>query len=160
MSEVIKLSVTAAGRAGDDEDAGLAALEDLSDWLRAESELAGRVHEVHAAPVDGQLGALTDGLEIVLGAVSSGGALSVLAASLKSWFAQPRRSDFRVKVPLGGDRFVEIDAERARAGDVEALLVQALGAANQAGQVNRIGQADQAGRPQVTPRPDRPSATR
>jgi Effector Associated Constant Component 1 len=154
MSEVIKLSVSMVGRTGDDEDGSLTGLEDLSDWLRAESELAGRVHEVHAAPLEGQLGALSDGLEIMLGAVGSGGALSVLAASLKSWFAQPRRSDFRVRIPVGGDRFVEIDAARARAGDVEAILAQALGAANQA---NQIGQA---GHSQVAPRPDRPSATR
>ena len=64
MSETIRLTVTGAD--GENDGADLAGVEELSDWRRMESELAGRVREVHAPPVEGQLGALSDGLEIVL----------------------------------------------------------------------------------------------
>src|ERR1700727_2059922 len=65
--------------AGGDQVAGL---ESLGDWLRGEPELAGRVRVSGSAPREGELGALADVLVV---AVGSGGTLSVLAASLKSW---------------------------------------------------------------------------
>ena len=45
-----------------------------------------------------------------MAAVSSGGALSVLAASLYAWLSQPRRSDVRIRVQGDTGRAVEIDA--------------------------------------------------
>jgi hypothetical protein len=106
-------------------DGDLADLESLDDWLRGEPELAGRVRAVGPSPTRGHLGALTEVLSVALG---SGGAITVLAASLKGWLLLPRRSDVRIKIhrPDGGT--VEIDAKRVNAGnvDVESMIRRAL----------------------------------
>ena len=99
-------------------------VESLSDWLRGEPELAGRLRVAGPAPGEGELGALADVLVV---AVGSGGALSVLAASLKAWLAQPRRSDVRIRVQHDGGETVEIDANRVGGKHVDALIRQALG---------------------------------
>lgn len=96
-------------------------LEELSDWLRLESELRGLISSGAAVPGPGELGALSD---ILMVAVGSGGALSVLAASLKTFLAQPRRSDVRIVVTSPSGRRVELDAKRV--GNVEELLRQTL----------------------------------
>jgi hypothetical protein len=96
-------------------------LAELSDWLRQESELRGLVSLGAAVPRPGELGALSDLLMVALG---SGGTLSVLAASLKVFLAQPRRSDVRIVVTAPDGRRVELDAKRV--GDVEQLLRQTL----------------------------------
>jgi hypothetical protein len=96
-------------------------LEDLTAWLRQEPGLRGRVRAVHAVPVDGELGPLADALVV---AVSSGGAVSVLAASLRAYLAQPKRSDVRITVDLPGGRRAELDAKRVN--DVEGLVRQVL----------------------------------
>ncbi|WP_046722558.1 effector-associated constant component EACC1 [Streptomyces xiamenensis] len=96
-------------------------LIDLSDWLRAEPELRGMVALSTAVPSPGELGGLSDALVI---AVSSGGALTVLAASLRAFLAQPRRSDIRIVVHGPEGHRVEVDAKRV--GDVEALLREVL----------------------------------
>ncbi|MGP4084996.1 effector-associated constant component EACC1 [Streptomyces sp. KR55] len=104
---------------GDDPVEGLA---ELSDWLGQEPELRGLVSR-NSTPSPGELGTLTDALVV---AVGSGGVLSVLGASLRSFLTLPRRSDVRVKVsktPKGTT--VEIDAKRVN--DVEALIREALG---------------------------------
>lgn len=127
--EAVRLSVVAAD---DGPEPGLAELEDLCDWLRAEYELSGRVDLVRTPTAPGErgripgpreMGAVPAALEIALG---SGGALTVLAASIKSWFEQPRRSTYRIRVPVSDGRVVEIDADRAKAGEVKSLLVQAM----------------------------------
>jgi hypothetical protein len=105
--------------AGDDPDDGLA---DLLDWLRHEPDFRGRVAPVAGVPRPGELGVVTDVLSVALG---SGGALSVLAASLKAFFAQPRRSDLRITVRAADGRSVEIDAKRV--ADVESLIAAAFG---------------------------------
>jgi hypothetical protein len=64
---------------------------------------------------------------VLVVAVGSGGALSVLAASLKAWLAQPRRSDVRIRVQRDGGETVEIDASRIDGKRVDSLLRQALG---------------------------------
>lgn len=104
-----------AGDSGDD-------LEELQEWLRQEPEFRGRVDLVEHQPKPGELGVISDVLSIALG---GGGALSVLAASLRSFFAQPRRSDLRITVrrPDGGS--VEISASRI--DNVDALLRGVLG---------------------------------
>lgn len=61
-----------------------------------------------------------------MAAVSSGGALSVLAASLYAWLSQPHRSDVRIRVQDENGRAVEIDADRVDAQQAEVLLRQAL----------------------------------
>lgn len=100
-----------------------AGLESLSDWLRGEPELAGRVCVLQAMPRSGELGALGDALLV---AVGSGGALSVLAMSLNTWLSQPRGSDVKVTVRGETGRVVEISADRVDGDRVEALVRTAL----------------------------------
>ncbi len=99
-------------------------IESLSDWLRGEPELAGRLHVTGLTPGEGELGALAD---VLIVAVGSGGTLSVLATSLKAWLSQPRRSDVRIRVQHDGGETVEIDASRIDGERVDALIRQALG---------------------------------
>ncbi|MFF4491938.1 hypothetical protein ACFY0F_36695 [Streptomyces sp. NPDC001544] len=96
--------------------------ESLTDWLRGEPALAGKVRLTGGAPRPGQLGTALDTVTVLLGA---GGPLTVLASCLRAWITQPRRSDVRLKVELDGGRVVEIDAKRVDAEDVERLLRQA-----------------------------------
>jgi len=98
-------------------------LESLDDWLQGEPELAGRVKVSASVPREGELGALA---EVLVAAVSSGGALSVLAGSLYVWLSQPRRSDVRIRVEGDNGSVVEIDADRVDARHAEDMLRQAL----------------------------------
>jgi hypothetical protein len=100
-----------------------AELESLDGWIRRERELAGRVTFVGATPREGELGALGEALVV---AVGSGGAVSVLAASLKAWISLPRRSDVRIRVEGTDGRVVEIDADRVSGGQIDALVRQVL----------------------------------
>ena len=110
-------------------DGGLADLESLDDWLRAERELAGRVRLDGPEPRKGELGALTETLVVALG---SGGTISVvgtaLAGALKAWLSLARRSDVTIKVHRADGSSVEIDAKRVNAGDIDvgAAIRQAL----------------------------------
>lgn len=105
-----------------DGDEPVEGLAELADWLREESELRGLVSSGDAVPGRGELGALSD---VLMVAVGSGGTLSVLAASLKTFLAQPRRSHVRIVVTAADGRRFEVDADRA--DDVEQLLRQTLG---------------------------------
>ncbi len=98
-------------------------LESLDDWLQGEPKLAGRVKLSAPMPREGELGAL---VEVLVAAVSSGGALSVLAASLYAWLSQPRRSDVQIRVEGDNGSVVEIDADHVNAQQVEDMLRQAL----------------------------------
>ncbi|MEV6979041.1 hypothetical protein [Kitasatospora sp. NPDC093806] len=100
--------------------------ESLADWLRGEPGLVG-VRLKGKAPGPGEMGSVLDTVTVALGA---GGGLSVLASSLRTWFAQPRRSDVRLKVRRPGGATVEVDAKRVRAGELEALLREALESAD------------------------------
>jgi hypothetical protein len=113
---IVQLSV-----AGDRPVEGLA---ELLGWLRRESELRGLVVPGDAVPEPGTLGALSD---LLMVAVGSGGTLSVLAASLQVFLAQPRRSDVRIMVASPDGRRVELDAKRVGDVDVGKLLRQTLG---------------------------------
>lgn len=92
-------------------------LSDLHAWLRREPEFRGRVEMISPLPTAGELGSLPDVLSV---AVGSGGALTALAASLKMFLSQPRRSDVRMTVKTSDGRSVELDAKRV--DDVEALV--------------------------------------
>ncbi len=100
----------------------VAEAESLTDWLRGERGLAA-VGLTGNAPEPGAMGTVLDTVSVALGA---GGGLSVLASSLRTWFAQPRRSDVRLKIRRPGGATVEVDAKRVRAGDLEAILRAAL----------------------------------
>lgn len=96
-------------------------LEDLGNWLINEFELRGSIRRAAARPLPGEMGAVSDVLSVTL---AGGGAVSVLAASLRVWFAQPRRSDVRLKIIAPGGEVIEVDAKRVN--DVEALLKAVL----------------------------------
>lgn len=106
---------------GDDPAGGL---EELSDWLARESELRGLITSAPPVPAPGELGVAAEAL---VAAVGGGGAISVLAASLKTFLTLPRRSDLRIVLSAPDGRRVEIDAKRV--GDAEALIREAIGRA-------------------------------
>jgi hypothetical protein len=106
---------------GDDPIGGL---EDLSDWLANESELRGLIKPVSRGPMLGEPGVAAEAL---VAAVSGGGAISVLAASLKAFLTLPRRSDLRIVLSGPDGRKVEIDAKRV--GDAETLIREVIGRA-------------------------------
>jgi len=97
-------------------DDGPQTIWSLENWLSNEPDLERKIRRVPTTPSPGELGAVSDTLQIALGA---GGALAVLAGSLQAWFAQPRRSDVRITV-VNGDKKVTIDAKRV--ADIPALL--------------------------------------
>jgi hypothetical protein len=59
-------------------------------------------------------------------AVGSGGTLSVLAMSLRTWLAHPCMSDVRIRAQGENGQVAEIDADLVGGKRVEALLRQAL----------------------------------
>lgn len=75
-------------------------------------------------PNPGEMGSLPDVLTVAMGA---GGALTVLVSALRTWLAQPRRSDVKITVRSPDGRVVELDAHRV--ADSEALLRAVLEAA-------------------------------
>jgi len=99
------------------------ALESLDRWLQAEPALSGKVKLTKPVPQEGELGSLTDALVVSVG---SGGALSVLAASLHAWLSQPRRSDVRIRLRGDNGRMLEISADRISAQEIEMMLREAL----------------------------------
>jgi outer membrane biogenesis lipoprotein LolB len=99
------------------------ALESLADWLRGEPDLAGRVRLDAPPPRPGEMGSAVDTLMVAIG---SGGVVSVLAASLKVWLAQPRRSDIRLLIQGEQGQKIEIEAKRVGREDIEGLLREAL----------------------------------
>jgi hypothetical protein len=98
-------------------------VESLGDWLRGEPEFTGRVRGAGAVPRPGELGAA---LDVLVVAVGSGGALTVLGKSLSTWLTQPRRSMVRIRVEGESGRVIEIDADRVDGARIEALLRQVL----------------------------------
>lgn len=123
MPDQVRLAIATASGESD-----LASLEDLNTWLRGEVDLAGRVAFDRSAPRAGEMGSMTDALIV---AVSAQGAVSVLAASLREWFRQPRRASVRIRVATGRGAYAEIDADRVRSPDLDRLLSQALSAATE-----------------------------
>jgi hypothetical protein len=97
-------------------------LQELREWLLNESELRGQIKTPSAQPDSNQMGVLGDALIV---AVGSGGALSVLFASLKAWFAQPKRSDVRIEVRTEDGRQIILSA--ARVSRPEEIVREVLG---------------------------------
>ncbi|MFG2401342.1 effector-associated constant component EACC1 [Streptomyces lydicus] len=92
-------------------------MEGLTDWLRREPELRGKV-KMHSKPIgEGDLGAAAD---IAIVAVGSGGAMTVLAQSLKAWLSRPRRS--RLRISLESEQGIRMEVEADHPEDVERLL--------------------------------------
>jgi hypothetical protein len=103
-----------------------AALESLNGWLRQERELAGRITVATATPRAGEMGALGEALVV---AVGSGGTMSVLASSLKTWMALPRRSDVWIRVEGSDGHVVEVAADRVSGERVDDIVRQVLASA-------------------------------
>lgn len=128
------------------EPGSMADLESLDDWLRGDEELGGRVAQRRLVPEPssepfpdpspdpfaklssepfsgpfsepGHVGGLTDALVVSVGA---GGALTALVSMLRAWVLRPRHSHIKLRVRT--ERYtLEIDADRARAEDVETLV--------------------------------------
>lgn len=102
----------------------VAYLESLSDWLRAEPELQGRVRVANAEPREGELGGLMDAVVVAAG---SGGTLSVLASALKAWLSRPHGTDVRIVRVESDKSKVEIDAHRLDRAAADELIRKALG---------------------------------
>jgi hypothetical protein len=98
-------------------------LENLRDWLAGERELQGRVRQAAPEPAPGELGDLANVLLVTLG---SGGAVSVLAASLRAWLAQPRRASVKIQIRTEKGETLTIDAKNVKDGSVETILNRAL----------------------------------
>lgn len=84
-------------------------LASLLAWLRDEDELRGRVSRRVAPIAQGDMGAATDALTVMVG---SGGAVTVLLGSIAVWL-KTRRSDVTVRFVLG-DRKIEVDTKRIK----------------------------------------------
>ncbi|WP_372669523.1 effector-associated constant component EACC1 [Amycolatopsis kentuckyensis] len=107
-------------RLSSDDDAEV--LRSLYQWLRDEPELRGRVKQIDRPPAAGEMGAVADVLMVALG---SGGAVGVVASSLKVFFAQPRRSDVEITIETPDGRKVRVNAKRA--ADPEGIVREVLG---------------------------------
>jgi hypothetical protein len=116
---VERIAISASG-SGQVED-----LEALTAWFDEESELRGLIKPASAVPDSGELGALPD---VLLAAVGSGGAVSVLAASLKSFLSQPRGAKVRLTLTREDGTRLELDADRLARRSVPELVQQLLGA--------------------------------
>jgi hypothetical protein len=95
----IQLSTAVDGQADDSE------LRALRDWLLEEDPRPGRVEIVEPPAEAGTMGAVSDTLQVALGAE---GALTVLAASVGTWIGTRRqRVALRLRRPDGTE--LEID---------------------------------------------------
>ena len=108
---------------GDGEANGL---RSLHGWLSQQPGLRGQVWITPRPQRAGEMGSVPDLVTVLVG---SGGAVSVLIGSLRTWLAQPRRTDIRVKMHLPDGTTVDVDARRV--GDAEALLKAVLDSAQQ-----------------------------
>ena len=116
MMERVAISAKGPGQAKD--------LESLVVWLDLEPQLRGLIKPAAAVPAAGELGALADTL---VAAVGSGGAVSVLAASLRAFFSQPRGARVRLTVTREDGTKFELDADRVARRSVPELARQLLG---------------------------------
>lgn len=90
-------------------------LEDLSEWLSHEPGLRGLIADGVGEPGQGKLGTAVD---VLIAAVGSGGAFTVLITSLQSYLSN-HGTDLTVKL-TGPRGSISLDAKRAR--DPEALV--------------------------------------
>jgi hypothetical protein len=92
-------------------------LRALFGWLGSEDELRGQLELRNRPIVPGQMGGVLDVLVVALG---SGGAGTVLARSLSTWLTQTR-ADVTVTVTTTAEgQEVKVDTRRAR--DAEAVI--------------------------------------
>ena len=85
----------------------------LASFLSAERELRGRVHAEEKDPERESMGSVGDLLTVAIG---SGGALTVLLASVSTWLKNSR-SDIKVEIRGKRGSAVIIDAKRVKSID-------------------------------------------
>jgi hypothetical protein len=85
----------------------------LASFLRAERELRGQVHAEEKDPERESMGSVGDLLTVAIG---SGGALTVLLASVSTWLKNSR-SDIKVEIRGKRGSAVIIDAKRVKSID-------------------------------------------
>ena len=105
----------------------MADLEALVGWFNNEPELRRLVKLAEVVPAPGELGAPSDTL---IATVGSGGVLTVLAASLKAFFDQPRGAKVQMAVTRPDGTKFERDADRVKRKSVPELAAQLLNAAS------------------------------
>ncbi|MFB6814179.1 hypothetical protein ACFCV8_06505 [Streptomyces sp. NPDC056347] len=93
-------------------------LRSLRDWLTREDLFRGRLSLQGEAPRPGQMGAA---VEVLMVAVGSGGAATVLARSVTTWLTQ-RRADVKVTVQTPGGSRIVVDVKRA--ADPERVIAK------------------------------------
>jgi Effector Associated Constant Component 1 len=104
----VEISTELSGQADEHE------LRSLLDWLQQESPRPGKVELLSAEPVPGTMGAISDTLQVALGA---GGAVTVLAGSVTTWIRTRRQAvTLRFRRPDGEELLLDAevkDPERA-----------------------------------------------
>jgi hypothetical protein len=105
------------------ENGNVSDLESLHDWLQQDSAFSGRVSFRAPQPSPTELGTLVDVLTV---AVGTGGAVSILASSIKAWLTLPRRSDIRIRIHSQDGTEVDFSADRVDGRHLESILSQAL----------------------------------
>jgi hypothetical protein len=113
--EGLRVDVAMVVDSGDARD-----LSDLFAWLGQEDELRGMVRLESRPLAPGEMGTVP---ELIVVAVGSGGAVSVLARSLSTWLAH-RKSDITLRVTGRDGRIVELTAHRV--ADADELLREVL----------------------------------
>lgn len=92
-------------------------LRSLRAWLVRENELRGRVSLPTAPPKEGTLGSV---VEVLLAAVGSGGAITVLVSGLISWLRH-RSQDVTLEITRADGASIKIDAKRVRDVSLKGL---------------------------------------
>jgi hypothetical protein len=100
-----------------DGDAGPDDLRALASFLSEERELRGRADVADEVPPPGRLGAVSDVLVV---AVGSGGALSVLVGAVAAW-VQSRGSNVKILLQGPEGQRAEIAAEHVKSLDAAEL---------------------------------------
>ncbi|MFJ6011175.1 hypothetical protein [Streptomyces sp. NPDC092952] len=94
-------------------------LRSLRDWLTREDAFRGRLALRADAPQPGHMGTAA---QVLMVAVGSGGAATVLARSVATWLTQ-RRADVKVTVQTPGGSRIVVDVKRA--ADPEKVIAEA-----------------------------------
>jgi Effector Associated Constant Component 1 len=106
------MDVMITAMSGDEDD-----LRSLREWLVMEDELRGRVDLATPPPREGVLGSVAD---VLVAALGSGGAVTVLISVLISWIRH-RTQDVSFEVVREDGSSIKVDAKRVRGTDTAAL---------------------------------------
>ncbi|WP_410670639.1 effector-associated constant component EACC1 [Amycolatopsis sp. cmx-4-68] len=99
-----------------------AELSSLREWLSREDELRGRVTIEVPASVPDRMG---DTADVLVAALGSSGAVTVLATSIRAWLSH-RRPDVEIEVTGPDGRSVKVNMRHARNADAAEAIRRAL----------------------------------